>query len=316
MSMDYDQLNWEQQSFNRVLQRQVDNQVCAYEEELEFRQGFKLVRRRLKTSIPIYYASFDSLNHVGMCYTFGSKRVHPKDLAFDHLFHSDLNISNGYHFKGKTLKALNEPLYYVSLHFDKSYLNQLNEKQPLPSWLFDLSKDSAIQKIDHISAPAELRHLAWKICCLPKIINLSDILRIEAHALEWLAIVLDMANQTACSTTANYSRLNNDRKKNVDEVCDIIKAEFSQPLTITELAQRTGTNECYLKQYFKQHTGLTIHHYLTQYRLTHARELLRNQPNVSITEVAGICGYQASHFSHLFRKTYGMSPMQYRKGEY
>lgn len=316
MSIDYDQLNWEQQSFNHVLQKQVNDQVCAYEEALEFRRGFRLVRRRLKTLTPIYYASFDSLDHVGMCYTFGSKKVNPKDLAFDHLFHSDLNISNGYHFKGKTLKALNEPLYYVSLHFDKSYLCQLNENQPLPSWLFNLSKDTAVQTIDRISAPAKLRQLAWQICCLPRTKTFSDALRVESRALEWLSMVLEMANDLSYSTPSNYAQFNLAQKKHVDEVCDIIKAEFSQPLTISELAQRAGTNECYLKQYFKQHTGLTIHHYLTQYRLTHACELLRNQPKLSVTEVAGICGYQASHFSQLFRKTYGLSPMQYRHSQY
>ena len=53
----------------------------------------------------------------------------------------------------------------------------------------------------------------------------------------------------------------------------------------------------------------------TYLRLEHAKQLLQNS-DIPVTEVAMLSGYQnVSYFIRSFKKTYGVSPLKYRKNE-
>ncbi|WP_230660639.1 helix-turn-helix transcriptional regulator [Psychrobacter sp. I-STPA10] len=312
MLIDYDKITWQQQQMAHVQITSCDDRVSAYRETHEFQSGFRLVRRQLQTTTPIRYPAFEDLDYIGVCFTFSDKQVDPKKLAFEHLHHSDMNITNGYEFAGNTLHALDQSLYYTSLQFSHSYISQLQEQQRLPKWLLHIIENQDKKYIDRIAVPFALRQLAWQICTMPKVSRVSDALRVESKAIDWLAMMLEMAEQPTICTSNYGAGLPKHGKKYVHAVQDIIHSEFMQPLTIAELAQRVGTNECYLKQYFKQVLDISIHEYLTQYRLQHACELLRHHKALNVKDIAGMCGYQPSHFSQLFHKTYGITPKQYR----
>ena len=52
---------------------------------------------------------------------------------------------------------------------------------------------------------------------------------------------------------------------------------------------------------------------VTNFRLTEAKDLLLNTRE-SIEHIAELVGYNSGdHFSYMFRKTYGISPMRYRQ---
>ena len=311
--IDYDKMTWQKHELGQVQISSSEGEVSAYRETHEFHKGFRLVRRRLQTQTPIRYPAFENLDYVGVCFTFSDKQIDPKKLAFEHLHHNDMNITNGYEFAGNTLHALDQSLYYTSLQFSHSYLSQLQAQQRLPSWLDAIVNHQDKKLIERIEVPLALRQLAWQICAMPKVSRLSDALRVESKAIDWLAMMLEMAEQPTIDVVGTGAEsLPPHAKKYVHAVQDIIHSEFMQPLTISALAQRVGTNECYLKQYFKQHLNISIHDYLTQYRLQHACELLRQHQGLNIKDIAGMCGYQPSHFSQLFHKTYGIMPKQYR----
>lgn len=81
-----------------------------------------------------------------------------------------------------------------------------------------------------------------------------------------------------------------------------------QPPSLPELAKVAGINEFKLKQGFKQAFNNTVFGYLSDYKLTQARELLL-QGNTAIKEVADNLGYSSvQHFSNAFRKKFGMPP--------
>ena len=312
MLIDYDKMTWQKHQLGHVQIANCDDSVSAYRETHEFHPGFRLVRRQLKTNTPIRYPAFEDLDYIGVCFTFSDQQVDPKKLAFEHLHHGDMNVTNGYEFAGNTLHALDQSLYYSSLQFSHSYISQLQEQQRLPSWLAQIVNNYDKKLIDRIGVPLALRQLAWQICAMPRVSRLSDALRVESKAIDWLAMMLEMAEQPTVCTSSNTANMPKHAKKYVYAVQDIIHSEFMQPLTIAELAQRVGTNECYLKQYFKQILDISIHEYLTQYRLQNACQLLRHHKELNIKDIAGMCGYQPSHFSQLFNKTYGITPKQYR----
>src|SRR5690606_17282793 len=53
-----------------------------------------------------------------------------------------------------------------------------------------------------------------------------------------------------------------------------IDADLSKNYTIHELAKSVGTNEQYLKKYFKQYFGKTVMNYITEAKMIHAKELI------------------------------------------
>ena len=87
----------------------------------------------------------------------------------------------------------------------------------------------------------------------------------------------------------------------------------AQPPSLCELARVAGINEFKLKQGFKVLFNNTVFGYLTDYKLTQARELLVS--NVSIKEVADQLGYSSvQHFNSAFRKKFGMPPGKVKRG--
>lgn len=80
-----------------------------------------------------------------------------------------------------------------------------------------------------------------------------------------------------------------------------------------ELAQALNYHSYYLNKIFKAQTGTTIHQYILKNRLEKSVQLLHDT-DLSITEIATRCGFDDQrHFSTLFAKKIGYSPMQERK---
>jgi len=100
----------------------------------------------------------------------------------------------------------------------------------------------------------------------------------------------------------------------VAQTIDYIKKNFSGDIRLPLLAERSSVCPEHLSRIFKKETGFCISEYLTMIRLQNAAQLLRSQPNLSVSEIAARCGYNDSnYFSEQFKKYNGVSPLAYRK---
>ena len=91
---------------------------------------------------------------------------------------------------------------------------------------------------------------------------------------------------------------------------EYIRKNFHQPITLSELARNTGTNETKLKVGFKKLYGKTFTEIVRDERLLKARHLIE-EGNASIKEISLMCGYEStSMFSKRFKERYGLSPGQ------
>ena len=83
-------------------------------------------------------------------------------------------------------------------------------------------------------------------------------------------------------------------------------------LTLDDIAEKIGYSKYYLNRIFRAHTGLTIHQYIVERRLTEAaRELVYSQkPLIDIAYEAGYHSQQA--FTNAFSNVYRCSPRDYR----
>jgi AraC-like DNA-binding protein len=101
----------------------------------------------------------------------------------------------------------------------------------------------------------------------------------------------------------------------VEEFKNLIYHNVSNPdFLISAEVKKLGFSDDYFRRCFKEDLGVTAHDYLTSLRLEQAKKLLRHELSFSVEEIAFECGFSDNfYFSRLFKKTYGVSPLNYRK---
>ena len=100
----------------------------------------------------------------------------------------------------------------------------------------------------------------------------------------------------------------------ISEVIAFIKENYRTNITLGQLAEMHFISPEHLSRSFKKETNFGFNEFIALVRLQQAEMLLKNRGNMSIAEVAYACGYNDSnYFSDKFKRTYGMSPLQYSK---
>lgn len=95
---------------------------------------------------------------------------------------------------------------------------------------------------------------------------------------------------------------------------DLLLSHAQDPLSLAELARKAGINEFKLKSGFKKVFDNTVFGYLSDYRLDQAKQMMR-EGTFSFTDIADELGYSSlQHFSNAFRKKFGQSPSEVKKG--
>ncbi|MDD6039385.1 MAG: 2-isopropylmalate synthase [bacterium] len=85
-----------------------------------------------------------------------------------------------------------------------------------------------------------------------------------------------------------------------------------QMITLSDVAGQFGLSEPYVSKYFKEKAGITFGEYVLQIRMKKAKTLLKSS-SMTIESIAENVGYpNVEHFSRMFKKKFGMSPLQYR----
>lgn len=86
-----------------------------------------------------------------------------------------------------------------------------------------------------------------------------------------------------------------------------------QTLTLSFLAELFHYSEPHLCTLIKQNTGYTFTELIKRLRLADAVDYLCNT-NLKVSEIAELVGYNsADHFSRVFRSSYSMPPLEYRR---
>jgi YesN/AraC family two-component response regulator len=100
----------------------------------------------------------------------------------------------------------------------------------------------------------------------------------------------------------------------IREVEALIAANYvNENFTVENLAAELHISISQLRRKIAALGGESAGVLLRKYRLTKAKEMLREKPDASISEIAFACGFSdPNYFSTLFGKEYGMTPRQFR----
>lgn len=101
--------------------------------------------------------------------------------------------------------------------------------------------------------------------------------------------------------------------KAVEQIIGCIRTHYDQPLTNAYFSKLTGYHEYYLNRLFVRYTGSSIHQYLLDVRISHAKKLLLNT-DLPLGVIAEQTGFGSStYFSRYFRQVNGLSPTLFRR---
>ena len=91
-----------------------------------------------------------------------------------------------------------------------------------------------------------------------------------------------------------------------------IEENYTQKLTLSEVAEKTYVSQWHLSKLLNRHTGQSFSDILNHTRIEHAKELLKD-PSLRIGDVSDQVGFlDLAHFSRVFKKQVGVSANEYR----
>lgn len=102
----------------------------------------------------------------------------------------------------------------------------------------------------------------------------------------------------------------------LEQLLEEKKLYHNPKLTLTDVAKELGTNRTYLSACLNQELDTTFYNYINLHRLKEVEILFQDSKhtNHTIEELALMCGFNSiSTFRRAFVKTYGCTPLQYRK---
>lgn len=92
----------------------------------------------------------------------------------------------------------------------------------------------------------------------------------------------------------------------------LIENNYKKPLTLDELAAKIGISKYHLGREFKKYIGYSPYEYMIVLRLKESKILLKNT-NQPVHLISSKIGFSStSHFIKLFKKTEGVTPLQFR----
>ncbi len=123
-----------------------------------------------------------------------------------------------------------------------------------------------------------------------------------------IAALVSAANKLAVA-----QHITEGREERVVEIVSYIQKHY-EDVTLESLAEEFHLSRPYLSKYIKDKAGMTFQEVVKNVRLKRARTLLK-ETSRSVETVAADVGYEnVEHFNRLFKKSYGVTPVQFRRG--
>lgn len=171
-----------------------------------------------------------------------------------------------------------------------------------PHWLARVREHSAV--LDH---PAEfhgghLAQLALRLYRESHHLDDTSPLAMEGLAFEILAAAARTQTRSSDAQPPPWLR----------QARDLLHAQFSESLTLANIAAAVGVHPVYLAREFRRHFHCTVGEYVRRLRIECAcREMAESDlPLIEIAAAAGF--YDQSHFSRTFKRCTGLTPAEFR----
>lgn len=233
-----------------------------------------------------------------------------------YLFHRDLKSTvfiytkNLYNEKIKSLHSYINSIVYIIHNNDSIQLQLISEE--LGDFIFNNIINSKrmkffctfIRRLQNNINSNECSSINPYELLIESNINLDDLSCLSKLIIKIsnCFIINDQKNNPICDTN-----------QLVEQAKQYIYNHYMEPISLSLIADKLSVTSAYLSNLFHQVEGKSYIKFLTQVRLKHAENLLKNE-NMNLETVTKKVGYlSVKHFSSVFKKYYQISPGEYRK---
>jgi AraC-like DNA-binding protein len=184
--------------------------------------------------------------------------------------------------------------------------------------------DSFIKNYTYTYLPLEIIEIISQLQSLTYENSLNSIY-LESKILECIAILINETtkSENAFTNQINYGNINIGANRiikltssdihAIQKAHDILEKNYNNPPNISALSKMVFLNEQKLKAGFSKHYHMSIGEYTNHIKMNIAANLL-STTDLSIEEISQKVGYNYSaNFSKMFKKTYGKTPLRFRK---
>lgn len=196
--------------------------------------------------------------------------------------------------KDKLIKELKATVSYITSHHD---LAQKNIKQ----LIFDLIYETLQFTASLENADDELMDMGYTLISeIDQCIFIDTIFeKLEKYT---CYIIEKMSKEEVLST-----------EENIKNIIKYLMDNYYKDISLQFIEKKFYINASYFSHMFKKITGENFSSYLMKIRLEAAKKLLMNS-DMKVRDITDRVGYtDTKHFSKLFKKYEGLSPIQYRK---
>lgn len=139
-------------------------------------------------------------------------------------------------------------------------------------------------------------------------ISIPSELMLLGYLYIFLSLLIDNGRR---ENTQHPGSDNND--KYIRRAIEFISKNYSNEISIQDLASRLGIDRSFLYTVFIKHLNMSPQDFLIRFRIDRAVELMENT-SLSIGDISRSVGYDDPlHFSKIFKKKKGISPSLFRK---
>ena len=116
---------------------------------------------------------------------------------------------------------------------------------------------------------------------------------------------------------SNFYIENSKEDKNVIELAiNYINENYNKNITLATVSNRYDLNYSYFSRIFKDFIGISFSQYLLKIRMEKAKELILNDDELKISDIAKAVGYNGDNvqnFTRAFKNHFGKSPKSFKK---
>ncbi|MGL6201695.1 MAG: helix-turn-helix domain-containing protein [Lachnospiraceae bacterium] len=160
-----------------------------------------------------------------------------------------------------------------------------------------------------ISGEPSIEHIFSELYAIPLEIK-NYYLRVKVFELLLFLDALELSPGTREERPYFYKT----QVEKIKTIHKLLTENITEHYTLKDLARRFDIPLTTMKSCFKSIYGNSIFAYMRNYRMNHAANLLREQKDLSIAQIAGMVGYDSpGKFSTAFKDIIGDTPLVYRK---
>ena len=168
--------------------------------------------------------------------------------------------------------------------------------------------------------PERVKKEIFQLCCSidreSQSRNPGRYFMLKAYLIQVICLLLRFDRQEEIADQhclAGYEFKSPNKKYVVQQIMKYMENHYKEKISLDQIAENMYLSPFYISKLFKSETGDTPINYLISLRMEKAKELLDQNSTLSIQEAAAAVGYEdAYHFSKLFKKYYGLSPLYYK----